>query len=120
MKSQAFSAERVSVSLHSVVFGLAAAYVVERVKKSCVFLSEGVSPSLHSVVACPASALVKEMAMKSCVVFSEVFVALVLSHVLGLCLFCCAQAFLNVLVTSKSVEARIRTMQTKHFFKSTS
>lgn len=115
MKSQSFSAERVSVSLHSVVFGLVVAYVVEMVKESSVFLSEGVSPSLHSVVACPASVLVKEIAMKSCLVFSEVFLALALSHVLCLCLFCCAQAFLSVLVTSKSGEDRIRAMQTKYF-----
>jgi len=47
------------------------------------------------------AALVEEMAMKSCVAFSEVFLALVLSQVFGLCLFCCAQVFLSVLVISK-------------------
>lgn len=94
-KSCVFSTERVSLSLRSAVAGLAAACVVEMVK-SHVFLSEGVSLSLHSVVVCPAAALVVEMAMRSPVVFSEVFLALVLSRVVGLCLFYCAQVFLSV------------------------
>lgn len=84
-------------------------------KRSCV-LSEGLSPALHSVVVYPASALVEEMAMKSCVAFSEVFLALVLSQVFGLCLFCCAQVFLSVLVISKSEENKeLEQCKTKYF-----
>ncbi len=100
-----FSVERVSLSLCSVVAALAAACVVEMAKRSHFFLSEGVSLSLRSVDVCPAAAaLEEEMAMRSRIVLSEVFLALVLSRVLGLCLFCCAQAFSSALVTSKSRE----------------
>lgn len=104
MKSQAFSAEGLSVSPHSFVVCLAAAcLVVEMVKRSRVFLFEGVSPSLHSLGVCPAAASEVENVM-SRDVSSEVFLELVLSHALDLCLFCCAQAFLSVLVTSEGEE----------------
>lgn len=115
-ESCVFSAERVSLSLRSVVAALAAACVVEMVKRSHV-LSEGVSLSLRSVVVCPAAALVEEMAMRSRIVFSEVFLALVLSRV---CLFCCAQAFSSVLVTSKSGEDKELGRCKTTFSKSTS
>lgn len=94
MKSQAFSAEGLSVSPHSFVFCLAAAcLVVEMVKRSHVFLFEGVSLSLHSLGVCPAAASEVENVMKSRYVSSEVFLVVVLSHALDLCLFCSAQVF---------------------------
>lgn len=101
MKSHVFSFGKVSLSLHSFVLCLAAVSAVEMDMKNHVVSFEEVSRSPRSVVFCPSAAFVVEMEMRSHAVVAEICFVLAVVHVLCLCLFCCAQGFLSVLVISK-------------------
>lgn len=104
MKSHVFSFEMVSLSPRFVVVCHAAVVsAVEMKMRNRAVLFEEVSQYLHSVVLCSSAVFVVTMEMKSHVVSSEIFLVLAVAHVLGLCLFCCGQGFLSVLVTSLSL-----------------